>query len=121
MKYFNKIGFSILYIIITLLLLTLITTIFNYFNLIIDSAISIFKIMILIISFIIGGIITGKKSRKKGYNEGLKLGGIVSFILIILNYLALNSQFKSKHILFYTIIIISCMFGSMIGIKKNSE
>lgn len=121
MKYLKKIGCSTLYIIVSLLILTLITTVFNYFNIISDNATSIFKIMIIIISFIIGGFIIGKKSTKKGYKEGLKLGGIVSLLLIIFNYLALNNSFKAKHMLFYTIIIISCMLGSMVGIRKNSK
>ena len=121
MKYLKKLVFSFIYIISSLLILTFIITFLNYFNIISDKVISIFKILIPIISLFIGGFYIGKNSNSKGYLEGLKLGFIFSLILIIFNYLAFDYSFKLKYLLFYLIIITSSILGSMIGINKNKK
>lgn len=121
MKYLKKSGISMLYIIGSLLIITFIITIFNYFNIINNKAISIFKILIPVISLFIGGFYAGKNSSNKGYLEGLKLGMVFSIFLLIFNFLALDNSFKFKYLLFYLIIIISSILGSMIGININKK
>ena len=121
MKFLKKLGYSLIYIIPSLLVLTFIVTLLSYFNIISDKIVSIFKIIIPIISLLIGGYYIGKNSNKKGYIEGLKLGLIFSIILIIFNFLAFEHSFKLKYVLFYIIIIISSMLGSMIGVNKKRD
>jgi len=121
MKYLKNLGISFLYIIGVLLVLTFITTIFSYFNIFNDKITSIIKIIIPVISMFVGGFYIGKKSLKKGFLEGLKLGAIFSSILIIFNYLALDNSFKFKYLLFYIILIITSIFGSMIGINRKKQ
>ena len=121
MNYLKKLGLSFIYIVGTILVLTFIITILNYFDILKDKTISLFKIVIPIISLLIGGFYIGKKSNKKGFIEGLKLGLIFSIFIVIFNFLAFSSSFKFKYLLFYLIIIMSSILGSMIGIntKKN--
>ena len=121
MNYLKKLGISILYIISTILILTFLITFLNYFNIINDKIISILKILIPIISLFIGGFIIGKKSKNKGWLEGIKLGIIFSILLLIFNFLAFSNSFKLKYLLFYTIIIISSIFGSIIGINRKNN
>jgi len=117
MKYLKKLSFSFIYIISSLLIITFFITLLNYFNIINDKIISIFKILIPILSLFIGGFYIGKNSNNKGYLEGLKLGGIFCLFLLIFNFLALNNSFKLKYLLFYLILIASTILGSMIGIN----
>lgn len=119
MNYLKKLGVSFLYIMCSILILTFIITCLNYFNIINDKIISIFKILIPLISLFIGGIIIGKSSKNKGWLEGLKLGLFFSVFLLIFNFLAFSNSFKFKYLLFYLIIIISSIFGSMIGINRK--
>ena len=119
MNYLKKTGISLTYIISSILILTFVITFFNYFNIINDKIISIFKILIPIISLFIGGFISGKRSKNKGWLEGLKLGSLFSILLIIFNFLAFNNSFEIKYLLFYLIIITSSIFGSMIGINQK--
>lgn len=121
MKYLKKLGFSFLYIIGTILISTFIITFLNYFNIISDKVISIFKILIPIVSLFIGGFYIGKKSNSKGYLEGLKLGLLFSIFLLIFNFLAFSNSFKLKYLLFYIIIITSSILGSMIGINRKKR
>lgn len=116
----KKFGIALIYIISILLIFTLITTLFNYFNIMSDKTMSILKIIIPIISLFIGGIYLGMNTRLKGFCNGLKLGLIFIGIMILLNILFISS-FEFKNILYYLILLITTSLGSMIGInvKKN--
>lgn len=119
MNYIKNVTFSILYIIGFILFLTFILTLFSYFNILSSKVVSIFKILIPIISLFIGGFYLGKRSNKKGWFEGLKLGLIFLILLVIFEFLALNINFEVKNILYYLIILASTSFGSIVGINKN--
>lgn len=119
MNYLKKLSISIGISFISILSLTLLLTILNYSSFISNSIMSIFEILIPIISILIGSIYLGKRTEKKGYIEGLKLGIIFILILFILNIII--SDFKTKYILFYIILITSSILGSMIGINKKSQ
>ena len=121
MKYLKKLVFSFIYITSSILIITFFITLLNYFNIISDKIISIFKILIPIISLFIGGFYIGKHSNIKGYLEGIKLGAIFSIFLLIFNFLAFSNPFKFKYLLFYLIIIISSILGSMIGINTRKR
>ena len=108
---------SLLYFLISITILTLIITIFNYFSILNGSIISISKLIIPIISILIGSIILGKNTSKKGYIEGLKLSIIIIIIIAIINFLFLKSNFEIKILLYYLIITITSMIGAMIGIN----
>lgn len=121
MKYLKNLGMSFIYIIGTIFIFTFIITLLSYFNILNDKTVSIFKIIIPITALFIGGFYIGKKSLKKGFIEGLKLSLIFSILLIIFNFLAFNNSFKLKYLLFYLIIIISGIFGSMLGINVKKK
>ena len=121
MKYAKNLGFSLLFIIGSLLIVILLFIFFNYFNLFSNGIVSTFKIIIPIISLFAGGFFIGKKSSKQGWLEGLKLSLIFTIILILFNLLGLGNKLELKNILYYLIIIISCMFGGMLGINKNNS
>lgn len=119
MNFLKNFGVSCIYIFSIFFVLTFLITFLNYFDILNTKIMALFKIFIPIISLLIGGIIIGKKSNKKGWLEGLKLGLIFSVILILFNYLGLKNSFQIKYLLFYFILIISSIAGSMIGINKK--
>ena len=122
MNYLKKFGFCFLYTIISIFILTLIITIFNYFEIFNEKTMSILRIIIPIVGFLIGGFLIGKKSNKSGYIEGLKYGIIVSLIILSSNIFIIKNNFKISYLLFYLILIVSSILGSMIGInKKNND
>lgn len=112
---------SLLISIILILILTFIITLFNYIGLFNLNLVNIFSYIIPFISFFIGGFLLGKKSINKGWLEGLKLGLISIFILFIFNFLAFNDGFSTSNIILYTIVLISNILGSMIGISKKDQ
>ena len=118
MNYLKNLGISIIYILAFILGLTFIFTLFNYIGLLNNTAINIIKIIIPVISMFIGGFVIGKKNGKKGWLEGLKLSLIFLVILTLFNYLGLKSDLSLKAGIYYLILIISTIFGSIIGVNK---
>ena len=121
MNYIKNISISFLYIIGVTIVLTFIMTLLNYFNIITGSVLTITKIIITFIAIFIGGFIIGKKSKTKGWLEGIKLGIIILIILSIINFLILKVNFEFRIILYDIIILFSCTFGSIIGINLNQQ
>lgn len=74
-------------------------------------------VFIAIICFI-AGLRRGKKASKRGYLEGLKLGGIVILILFLLNLIFYRS-FSLYVFLYYLIILVATVMGSMLGINLH--
>lgn len=118
MDYLKKLGISFIYILSFILGLTFIFTLLNYIGLLNNTAINITKIIIPILSMFIGGFVIGKKTGKKGWLEGLKLSLIFLVILTLFNYLGLKSNLSLKVGIYYIILVISTMFGSIIGVNK---
>lgn len=121
MNYLKRLGKSFIYIISILLASTIIITLLNYVDIFGSKLTNISKIIAIIASLFVGGYMTGKSSKNKGWLEGLKLSLIVISILLIVNYLILKSSFEIRNLIFYLILMISGIFGSMIGINKNQD
>ena len=121
MEFLKNSLISLLYIFSIIIVSTFLVTTLNYFNIIGPKLLTIFKILIILSSMFTGGIIIGKNSKQKGWLEGIKLGLIVTVILILFKYLGLNQKFLITNIIYYIILIISCTLGSMIGINKKKN
>lgn len=101
-----------------LFILTFILSIINYFFII---PINIFKILILVISFLVSTIILGKNIKQKAYLEGLKFSSIYLIIVVIINFLILKSSFSIKNLVFYLLILFTGIIGTMIGINLKKK
>ena len=110
-KYKSYIVFIFIVIISNLLL-----SLLNLFS-ISNSITNILSMIVLIITYFIYGLKKGKISNNKGYIQGLKVGSILSLILLILSIF--NLYFSIKTIIYYLILILSSIFGSTIGINKK--
>lgn len=118
MNYLKNLGISLLFIFCFILGLTLIGTLFNYIGILNNTGIKITKVIIPILSMFSGGFVIGKKQGKKGWLEGLKLSLIFLIILTLFNYLGLNYSFSIKSIIYYVILIVSSILGSIVGVNK---
>lgn len=118
MKYFKNLSLNVLYSLLLFIILSLILTALNYFNIINYTALTISKIIIPILSLGVGGFLMGKKAIKNGWLEGLKISLIIVLIFIIITVIL--KEFDIKKLTFFTILIFSGIFGSIIGINKKS-
>lgn len=114
MKYLKIYSYTFIAIIISILIIASL----SYINVISDYTSYIIKDIILLIIVAISSLFLGKKKEKKGYLEGLKFGSLISLTLLLLRII-IKRNIILKKILFYLLIIISSIFGSIIGINKK--
>ncbi len=110
---------AFLYILVPILVLNTVLTLFYYFNWIGTGTMNYLKLFMVAISMLIGGIYIGSQASKKGWLEGLKVGVEVIFLLFIIGYLAFDKGMDIKSLIYYFILLVSSMLGSMIGINKR--
>lgn len=104
------------------LVITLLATTLNFFNVITTNTMGIFKMIIPVIALLISGIYLGSKAKNKGWKEGLKLSVFIILLLLFFHLVWMIETFGMKNILYYAILLISGMVGSMVGInikRKN--
>lgn len=116
MKYLKTIAFMFSII----LILNLITTVLYYFNITSESVNNILEIISFIITFILTGIYIGKNSTKKGWLEGGKISLITILIFLVIT-LIFKHNFNMWQVLYYLIMSITVVLGSMIGINFRKE
>ena len=119
--YLNKYVVGLFKVLITVLVLTIFLTLANYFNLLGSVALNILKILIPLISLLYGSYHIGKRSKERGWLEGLKIGSGISVIVVLFNMLGLDRGFGLKLVIFVGIIILISVLGSMLGITKVKE
>ena len=116
---FKNLGISLLYFFGIVLISTIIITILNYFNIVSNGIINILKFIFPLIATVTSAFILGKKSKQKGYLEGLKLGAIITVIFFIITIII--DKLNIKSIIYYLIIIFTSILSSMVGINKNNN
>ena len=94
---------------------------FNYFNIIGSNTLSFIKIIIMIISALAGGILIGINTKDKGWLAGIRYALVFIIFIVLLNYLGYDYGIKLKSLIYYIIIIVSSMIGSMIGINNQKK
>lgn len=112
---------TLLYIIIAIILLNLITTTIYYFNIIGSNTNNYIKLIFTALIMLFGGLVIGSKANKKGWLEGIKIGGIVIALMFLISYLGFDKSLSIKSIIYYIVLVLASMLGSMIGINKKSS
>lgn len=69
--------------------------------------------------FIIG-LILGKQSDSKGYLNGLLLS-VITILLLVITSLIFKFPLNINTLIYYVILIITTVLGSMIGINKKTK
>ena len=118
MRYIKNLVRTLGYMGIIILVSTFIVTILSYFNIFNDNIVKVLKFIIPIISVFISGILMGRRTNKRGIYEGVRLSLIIIFIFMLLSIIL--SSFKPQSLIYYLIIIVSTIFGSIIGVQKKT-
>ena len=115
MNYFYKYIKSLIIFLSGIVIIPIFLTLFNIFK------INTNKIIIIIfgsiLMFIIG-LTLGKKVEKNGYLNGILLS-VISIIILLMISLIFRYKLNINTLIYYVILIISTVFGSMIGINKK--
>lgn len=99
-----------------IILIPLLLAILNMFSL---RTYDFIILIIMTLTSIVTGFLSGKKIEKNGYLNGIILGLILSFIMFIFS-LIFRNNYKLDTLIYYLIIVAASTIGSMIGIQKNN-
>ena len=100
-----------------ILIMTLLTTLLYYFDVISTNVGSIFNIITPILFILIGTIYLGIKTEKKGWLAGIKYSLLFLILISLINIIFYHKDYQLINILYYLIIIMTSILGSMIGIN----
>ena len=115
-NYLKLFGYSLIYIILVSLILSLI---YYFTNISYKNIGSIILFMTLIWFFVLG-FKNGKMSKSKGYLAGLKMGLGFVLVLVIFNLIFLRS-FKISLLIYYLLLLMSSILGGMFGINRKKN
>jgi putative membrane protein (TIGR04086 family) len=73
------------------------------------------------LSLFIGGFITGKNGKQKGWLIGGATGLIYSVIIFLFQYLGHDSLFSSEQIIYHICYILTAMMGAILGVNMSSS
>lgn len=118
MDYLKKIGKVLLFTFISIIILGLLLNTLYYFDVISNNVYNIAKMGIVLVVLFINALLLGKNSNKYGLVEGLKLGGIFLFIMVILKFI-LNSSFDIRTLIYSIIVLLTTSVGAVVGINKK--
>ncbi len=120
MKY-KKYGEAFLLVLIFLGFFSMASTLLGYFNITSLKVTEYLILFLTMISLFIGGFFLGKKCEQKGWLEGMKIGSIMIFLFFLIGYLGLDQGLNIRVCIYYLLLLISSVLGSMIGINKKEE
>lgn len=113
----KMLGFFIL----SILILGFISALINLITPLSMNVLSLFTTIIMILIFFILGIKKGKTSNSKGWLCGLKNGFILSLTLLLVSLIFFTKNINFATLIYYTILILANVFGSIIGINKKKD
>jgi len=110
-----------LYTFFIIIVATIISTTLYYYNIIGDKINNMFLYLISIVSIFIGSIIFNKNTKYKKI-----IGGLIYFIICMLIYIIISLMFYGgylniKSIVYYFVLLIFSVFGSIIGKSINKK
>lgn len=99
------------------LIIMIISSSLCYLDIINNTFNSILIIIGILLASFVGGVYIGTGCQNKGYLEGIKVGGILIIFLILLSYLGFNNSFTIIKALYYLVLFILSVIGSIVGIN----
>ena len=116
----TTLKYGVISILTIFVLLFLVGTLY-YFDIISSGTVNYLRLFI-ILSVLFGtSFVLGKNTKKNGYLEGMKFGIFDILIFLIISVIFFRSDFKLRIILYYIILLITSVLGSMIGINRSNK
>ncbi|MBS4217032.1 TIGR04086 family membrane protein [Bacillus sp. FJAT-49711] len=117
----KKLGASILYGVIAILLLGVVTSmIFSLILHFTETQEKSINLLITIISFFsvfAGGFICGGKGKQKGWLIGGATGLVYSLLILMYQYLGHSALFTPEQLVYHICYILTAMMGGVLGVN----
>lgn len=96
-----------------------ILALFNSLDILFQKTTDVIIMIGMILVLFVIGFQYGKKATKKGFLEGLKIGGSLILLFIFINLIFYQTGFSLERIIYYVVLILSSTLGSMLGINRR--
>ncbi len=104
-----------------MIFLALFCSIFNYFNLFSMKVSHVLCYIYIILMGFFLGFCNGKHATKRGFIEGIKVGGILMLFLLLFNVIFFQSPFTFPRLFYYLLFLFVTIVGAMLGINKQEN
>jgi len=104
-----------------ILILSLLTAIIHYFDLLSDKIIDSLLIVIPILTVFVFSYILGTNTDQKGWLNGIIYAMLFIVVTKIIEFIFLQTFITDFNYLYYLIITLTSIFGSMVGISKKQN
>ncbi|MBY0096250.1 TIGR04086 family membrane protein [Mesobacillus maritimus] len=120
----RSLGIAVLYGVIAIfvfaILSSLVFSLLLAYTSVQESSLKYVVTTVSFLSLFIGGFITGKNGKQKGWLIGGATGLIYSIIIFLFQYLGHDSLFSSEQIIYHTCYILTAMMGAILGVNMSS-
>jgi putative membrane protein (TIGR04086 family) len=86
-----------------------------------ESSFSLSTMVISFLALFIGGIVSGKRGKEKGWVVGAGTGLVYALLVFFIQYLGYGSSFSPQQYLFFGLYILAAALGGVIGVNLSSE
>ncbi len=102
---------------IEVIVVTLVLSLLSYFNILSDKIYKYMELLFMVLILYFNGIRLGNTSNKYSFLEGIKIGGVAVITFILLNMI-FEHEFNINLLIYYLIIFLLSVLGSM---KRSSQ
>lgn len=121
----RSLGMAVLHGVITVFVFAIISSlIFSLlfrFTSVQETSLQFIVTTISFISLFIGGFVTGRNGKQKGWLIGTATGLLYSIIIFLFQYLGHDSLFNTEQIIYHTCYILTAMMGGILGVNLSSS
>ncbi len=121
----RSLGIAVLHGVIAIfvfaILSSLIFSLLLAFTSVQESSLKYIVTTVSFISLFIGGFITGKNGKQKGWLIGGATGIIYSTIIFLFQFLGHDSLFSMEQLIYHICYILTAMMGAILGVNMSSS
>lgn len=121
----NQYVIAIIYGFLTILIMTvtmsIIMTLVIKYTLLNESTFHYLTLVIGLLSYFIGGIVTGLKSKGNGWLIGLIVGTAFSVLAFLIQFTGYEQGFSAQQMLYHSTYILLAVIGSILGVNGSSK
>ncbi|WP_309475288.1 TIGR04086 family membrane protein [Bacillus sp. 03113] len=120
-SYGSAVLYGVIAIFIVALISSLIFSLLLRFTSIDEAALKFPITTVSFITLFVGGFISGKRRKEKGWFLGGLTGFVYSFIIFLFHYLGFGKLFSFDEMVYHICFFLTAMMGGILGVNTSSK
>lgn len=117
----SAMGFGVIVVVAIIMVSSFLLSLLLRFTSLNQQSISWVVLALAILALFIGGMVSGKKGKEKGWFVGGGTGLLFSILVFLVQYLGYQVQFDAEQSLYHLGYLIVSALGGMIGVNLSSH